>query len=526
MVQSVLLFVATLCYGLQTTAAETASTVDLGRRKRTGSSAATAGRGKTQLDRRSRADVQGGDDQPTCSCDCCNVASRRPDEFVADASIKCVPSDDHPRDQCGEFCSVASEDGNVVDHVLGQTAEDGSLDYQRFCFFECKPASGTVSLAGTQCLALEPDEAEKVVDHSGNAVDPAIVYAHPQFGPPPVAAATPPPYSGTFYGYGTAQVIQPAMPGAVVATAPGGTVNPEISPQQAWQARHPGWLRLSTATAAPVEIASSATQLAPERTAALLTADAQTRLGESQPAAGEPAPSVAMDTAIQGRAKAMAEELSAKSAAANVRASVANSLASAGDPYASINEIRNLADVAGRGAQRANRAARMAMTAFKQARQTNWRTALDTSEEELLRERDAVRARELFLRNAPPSWRMKAAATVKEVSKPYMDAIRATQSAVAQYNARVSQDANQANALQATAEKLSAEANDLNRVGEAEQAQERLAEARESMAEAQRLSVEARSFAAKSTEATSQLRGYYEGAQKAVKIGTATMSLH
>lgn len=522
MVQSVLLFLATLCHSLPGTAAEIASTVDVGRNKRTGSSAAVTGRGKQQLGGRSRADSQGDDDQPTCSCDCCNVASRRPDEFVDDASIKCVPSDDHPRDQCGEFCSVAEED-----HVLGQTAEDGSLDYQRFCFFECKPASGTVSLAGTQCLALDPNEAEKVVDHSGNAVDPAIVYAHPQFGVPPPVAAAPPPNTGTFYGYGTAQVIQPAMPGAVVATAPGGAVNSATSPQQqAWQARHPGWLRLSTATAAPVEIARSATQFMPERNAALLAADAQTKLGESQPAPGEPAPAVAMDTAIQGRAKAMAEELSAKSSAANVRATLANSLADAGDPYASINEIRNLADVAGRGAQRANRAARMAMTAFKQARQTNWRTALDTSEEELLRERDAVRTRELFLRNAPPTWRMKAATTVKEVSKPYMDAIKATQSAIAQYNSRVSADANQANALQAKAEKLSEEANNLNKEGEAGQAQERLEEARESMAEAQRLSVEARSFAAKSTEAASMLRGYYEGAQKAAKIGTATMSLH
>lgn len=516
MVQSAPLILATLCWGLQRVAAESTLTVDLGRRKRAGMSVAVAGRGQKQLGHQLRAgDEPDADDQPTCSCDCCNVASRRPDEVVADASVKCVPSDDHPREQCGEFCSVSSDD-----QVLAQAAEDKSLDYQRFCFFECKPASGTVSLAGTQCLALDSSEAEKVVDRSGNAVDPAIVYAHPQFGPRSQIAAAASRQPGAFYGYGTAQVMQPALPGASAVNAPGAATNPEMSPMQALQARHPGWVRLSTATAAlPV------TQRTPERNAALLTADAQTRLGELQPVPGEPAPQVAMDTAISGRAQALTAELSAKSAAAAVRAGLARD-DSTGDPYTDINDIRGLADMAGRGAQRANRAARLAVGAFRQARQTNWRTALDTSETELLRERDAVRATELFRRNLPPTWRMKAVTTVNQVAKPYFDAIKATQSAIAQYNSRVSQDASKANALQAKAEKLSAEANELNSAGEAEKAQEEIAEARETMSEAQFYSSEAQSFAAKSNDAASKLRGYFDDAQKAAKIAAATMSLH
>lgn len=115
---------------------------------------------------------EGSEDPPAfCSCDCCTVVSRRPDEIVAGASIKCSPSHDHGPDTCGEQCAI-TEDDRVL---LSETEGDG-LDYERFCFFECKPAAGLASAVGEQCLILDPRDAQNVVDKHGSATDPAFVY--------------------------------------------------------------------------------------------------------------------------------------------------------------------------------------------------------------------------------------------------------------------------------------------------------------------------------------------------------------
>lgn len=108
----------------------------------------------------------------SCSCECCSVASRRADERTAGASVKCAPADGHSSDMCSDQCTPTPED-----KVLGLIAEDGVLDYSRFCFYECKPADGVKSLVSTQCLALEAAEAERVVDAQGNPMDPAFLYA-------------------------------------------------------------------------------------------------------------------------------------------------------------------------------------------------------------------------------------------------------------------------------------------------------------------------------------------------------------
>lgn len=49
------------------------------------------------------------------------------------------------------------------------------LDYQRYCFFECKPAEGPSAPVSTQCLPLDLKDIEKTADH-GQAKDPAIIY--------------------------------------------------------------------------------------------------------------------------------------------------------------------------------------------------------------------------------------------------------------------------------------------------------------------------------------------------------------
>mmetsp|Transcript_30589 Transcript_30589/g.66681 ORF Transcript_30589/g.66681 Transcript_30589/m.66681 type:complete len:446 (+) Transcript_30589:89-1426(+) len=114
-----------------------------------------------------------GDAQPTCSCDCCDVRNRRPDESLDLARVACKPSQGHSADMCGMQCTPGEED-----NVLGSAAADNVLDYSRFCFFECKPAQGLESPPATQCLALTEDDVKLIMDKDGNAMDPSIVYGH------------------------------------------------------------------------------------------------------------------------------------------------------------------------------------------------------------------------------------------------------------------------------------------------------------------------------------------------------------
>mmetsp|Transcript_48788 Transcript_48788/g.136559 ORF Transcript_48788/g.136559 Transcript_48788/m.136559 type:complete len:311 (+) Transcript_48788:87-1019(+) len=110
-------------------------------------------------------------EQPSCSCDCCDVVERRPDEIVDNVGVKCSPSEEHSEDVCGEQCAPAPGD-----QVLASNAEDAAVDYQRFCFFECKPAEGVASPVRTQCVALDEVDVRRVMDSTGNAMDPAPVY--------------------------------------------------------------------------------------------------------------------------------------------------------------------------------------------------------------------------------------------------------------------------------------------------------------------------------------------------------------
>lgn len=107
-----------------------------------------------------------------CSCECCSVAARRSDERTAGASVKCAPAAGHSSVTCSEQCTPTTDD-----KLLGLVAEDQLLDYSHFCFYECKPADGVQSLVSTQCLALDAEEANQVVDSNGNAMDPAFLYA-------------------------------------------------------------------------------------------------------------------------------------------------------------------------------------------------------------------------------------------------------------------------------------------------------------------------------------------------------------
>lgn len=109
-------------------------------------------------------------DTPTeCTCDCCDVIDRRPTEVVAGVSITCAPSKTHG-DACTDQCRTSQ--GDVVLSAAGDT-----MDQARFCFFECKPAQGYHAKVGSACMALDPREQQVLTDHSGNAMDPAILAA-------------------------------------------------------------------------------------------------------------------------------------------------------------------------------------------------------------------------------------------------------------------------------------------------------------------------------------------------------------
>jgi len=106
-------------------------------------------------------------DLPTCSCDCCEVASRRSDEVAFGVSIKCAPSDQHAADMCPENCNVDEDDKLLP-------TSDGSLQYVRFCFQECKPFQGATSPKASECVGLDTQDLQLVVDENGNARDPAV----------------------------------------------------------------------------------------------------------------------------------------------------------------------------------------------------------------------------------------------------------------------------------------------------------------------------------------------------------------
>ncbi|CAE7395920.1 unnamed protein product [Symbiodinium sp. CCMP2592] len=108
-----------------------------------------------------------------CSCDCCNVAQRRPDERQGVVGVKCAPAEGHSREVCAEQCQTSPRD-----EVLGLVARDEVVDYARFCFYECKPPSGLTSALSSQCLALASDETKQVTDADGNPLDPAFLYEH------------------------------------------------------------------------------------------------------------------------------------------------------------------------------------------------------------------------------------------------------------------------------------------------------------------------------------------------------------
>mmetsp|Transcript_52005 Transcript_52005/g.114084 ORF Transcript_52005/g.114084 Transcript_52005/m.114084 type:complete len:447 (+) Transcript_52005:155-1495(+) len=102
-------------------------------------------------------DIGGGTSVPECSCDCCMAVMRLPSE-VEDVNNRFRCSFATAGGTCQSQCTTSSSDP-----VL--TASAGPVDSQRFCFYKCRPLSGTV---GAKCLRLNIMERQAVTRPSGN----------------------------------------------------------------------------------------------------------------------------------------------------------------------------------------------------------------------------------------------------------------------------------------------------------------------------------------------------------------------
>lgn len=136
-------------------------------------------------------------ESPPCSCSCCEVSRRLPDEISLPTNyLKCALPEglagsavQTVEDDMGRVYTVANSCGSrgmdqassdsaggackAVNPLLAATSE---TDYNRFCFYNCQPHSYEI---GTVCVDYGPQEQLAAFDPDGNGKDinisPAIV---------------------------------------------------------------------------------------------------------------------------------------------------------------------------------------------------------------------------------------------------------------------------------------------------------------------------------------------------------------
>lgn len=133
----------------------------------------------------------------SCRCDCCETQLRE-DQESGESGLQCALI--LPDEQKARFMSPFRASGHTVcgdlckrdpnDEVL-RAAETEQLDFERFCFYECRPAGVQ---PGSACMRIkEGDVGSLVKDASGNAKAPGFVavetppaQAAPALAPAPV----------------------------------------------------------------------------------------------------------------------------------------------------------------------------------------------------------------------------------------------------------------------------------------------------------------------------------------------------
>lgn len=367
--------------------------------------------------------------------------------------VKCSPStahvDDNNENLCADQCAPDPDD-----RIL-KTAVAEVIDYQRFCFYECKPERGPTSPPGSQCVSLAEADLEVLGDREGNAADPAKLFV-----------ARP--------AKRTALVAAPAGAPAG-AQSPGPTESPEYVAKKGWaQAR--------------LKAVGARTQAAAGREV-------------EQQAASE----------LNGR-------LRAQGLIVDPTHEPDDSSISAG-PYATIADIHEAMIKTGQAAEGAAELAQRAVAAVHRARKRSWKAALDEGQASMVRVReeaeakakaDAALAERLTNRNE-----IKAAAAAAKAVQPYFLSMLRAQQTAKDYRARAESVASEAMALDSKAKSLAKEANMENQAGHSAVAQTDILSAREVASEAQALAKQARGMftTAKAIDAT--IPKYQAAAQSA-----------
>jgi len=402
--------------------------------------------------------------QPSCSCDCCDVVKRLPGEVQFGAAVKCIPSGEHSADMCNEQCSPSKDDKVFQEEVV---------DLERFCFFECKPASGNNAPVKSQCVAFSEDEAAKTIDQAGNAIDPAFLY-----GTAPSSAA--------FYH--------------------GLSNQPPAS--------------IYSAAAASANLLSKRTRLS--------KADPTKKEAETDALKGK-----ASSEEQGGHARLEASRLREMEHQKQITLNAALKESGDGvvvlDPFAAIQDLNSAALNARVNAEKAAITAGVAVKSYDVGRRKMWKLALSEAGKQVLVWKK--HAEDLAAANLKamykPTWQSKAIAKAQKASQPYIEAMLAAQGSNKLYTQKGFETAQAASAKWKEAQAEAATANKLPRgsIAENNLAQSDMLDAREKAKEAQTMALESRSYFATAAEVRKGIPQFQYSAQKAAAAAVAAMNM-
>jgi len=405
-----------------------------------------------------------GRDQQACSCDCCDVTRRIPGEIQFGAGIKCSPSVQHSSDMCGAQCSPDKEDTVLKDAVV---------DFERFCFFECRPAAGPKAPEKSQCVAFNELEAAKISDKDGNPMDPAFLYGMDKL---------------------KLSNQRPVMKGALLSSAS----------------------RLVAAGPAPAAAGpppGSPDAVDPKKAKVAALKGKASSEKEGKDASKEAAALREMEHAKQ-------QELNAALKASG------NGVVTL-DPFAAISDLSTAAINARVDAEKASMMASKAVLAYSSGRQKTWKLALGEAGKEVLRWKKHAedKAKSEWAARIAPTWQSRALKAAQKASKPYIDGLLRAQDSVKLYNGKGFATAQAASALWKTSQFEADKANKLprNTIAQNNLAQSDMLDAREKAKEAQNMALESRQFFATAAEVRKGIPQYQYNAQKAAALAVSTM---
>lgn len=385
------------------------------------------------------------DGPPQCTCDCCNVAKRRPEEVqlaALDVHVKCVASEEHGPEVCADQCTPPVRDENTEEEEQNLLP----LDMLNFCFFECKPVDGVMSPLLAACVALEDDEARRVVDKNGNTVDPAIIYKRRD--PAPSAMLL----SKTRGGI--RQVPPAPMPAASPAAAPG--PGPAPAPGN------------PVVTAAINQAVKGITLAKDQEMAARLEADRLNRI-EALKAAG-----------------------------------------AGSDPMAIIEDISEAAEGSRKAAERSADHARRAGEAMKAARANSWTTAVGAAGFSVQQFRAKAGNKALEEAATPIPWSELAAEASAQATRPYLRIVRQAQQMSEQWHMEAQDKADKARRFRNKAQGLEQDAAELEQEGDPYKATGKRTEAKLAWATADIIEPKARAAYGTAQEAASSANQWYK----------------